>query len=111
MKSDSGELQTFVVVTAGSDGAIKLWMLNPAELCPKAKNKKNKDQKKQSTSDEGAKSVGRLLGMYETGSRITCLKAFVMNKASDDDDFDEFSGLSDQKESEPESSSEEDEDD
>lgn len=110
VKADSGQLQTFVVVTAGSDGAIKLWLLDPEELCPKEESKNKKGKKKESASEDKPKIVGRLLGMYETGNRITCLKAFVMTKATeDDDDLDEFSGLSEQEESEPESSSEEEE--
>ena len=71
------------------------------------------------TEDESGKSpsipqVGHLLAQYDTGNRITCLKAFVMNERSDDDatagagegesDADEFNGFSTAAEEEGESS-------
>ncbi|CAN8097259.1 unnamed protein product [Discula destructiva] len=51
------------IVTAGSDGKLRLWEVSRDELGPKK---------------DGAKTVGRLLGAYETQNRITCVEAFVM---------------------------------
>jgi protein MAK11 len=86
---------TAIIVTASSDGAVRLWRLQLDLL-----------------AQEGAKNqqVGRLLGTYETGNRITCLKAFEMLPATEEDiGLSEFEGFTDGPE---ESSSEsEDEDD
>ncbi|RMD39647.1 hypothetical protein DV735_g5485, partial [Chaetothyriales sp. CBS 134920] len=83
-----------VIVTAGSDGAVKLWRL-PFEDLGKTK--------KQSSP------VGRLLGAYETGNRITCLRAFVMQPPREEDEggLSDFEGLT----SAAEESSESDEED
>jgi len=41
--------------------------------------------------------LGTIIGSYETGNRITCLKAFVMLPAREDDEFqdtdDNFVGV------------------
>jgi protein MAK11 len=55
--------RSFFVVAASSDGRIRLWQVGAAELGGIGK---------------AAKQVGRLLGMYETQNRITCVEAFVM---------------------------------
>lgn len=52
------------VVTAGSDGLLRVWKLE------------NKDLVGQ--KHEEGKRVGNLLGTYGTQNRITCLEAFVM---------------------------------
>lgn len=82
-----------VIVTASSDGQVRLWHLTAEEL-----RKESKD----------IKQVGQLIGTYETGNRITCLRAFVMLPARDEDDFvlSEFEGFS----GEASDDSEEDED-
>lgn len=74
-----------MVVTAGSDGAVRFWSLGQAELVSKG------------ASTDGAKSstpkqVGQLLGTHQTGNRITCLGVFIMDgrpgsSAADDDDM------------------------
>ncbi|KAL2808120.1 60S ribosome biogenesis protein Mak11 [Aspergillus granulosus] len=90
----------FAVVTANSEGVVRVWRLLGTEL-RRTQTKKPSDVKEL--------QVGKLLGSYETGNRITCLKAFVMMPAGDpstledlDDSFDE--------ESEAKSSSEESDD-
>lgn len=69
---------SYVISTASSDGTIRLWSLLPEEL-----------QAKLQTPAEGVTTpvvqVGQILAKYETGNRITCLKAFVMVRAGDDD--------------------------
>jgi protein MAK11 len=62
-----------IVITAGSDGTVRLWFLHLEEL--------------QSQSEEGSAvlQVGQLLAKYETANRITCLKAFVMTESTEED--------------------------
>ncbi|KKY15055.1 putative 60s ribosome biogenesis protein mak11 [Phaeomoniella chlamydospora] len=66
-------VEGFLVVTASSDGAVRIWSLELSSLLPK---KKSVAQPRQ---------VGRLLGTYETGNRVTCLKAFVMLPVNPDE--------------------------
>ncbi|KAL2833442.1 WD40-repeat-containing domain protein [Aspergillus cavernicola] len=63
-----------VVVTANSEGAVRVWQLLGTEL-------RNTGTKQ--SSDTKDMQVGNLLNSYETGNRITCLKAFVMMPAED----------------------------
>ncbi|KAL2271917.1 hypothetical protein VTJ83DRAFT_1288 [Remersonia thermophila] len=65
---DDGK-RSFFVVTAGSDGRIRVWHFSAAELGTDAAGTKTEAEPKQ---------VGRLLGAYETQNRITCLGAFIM---------------------------------
>ena len=60
----------FLIVSGSSDGTVRIWRLRAEELQSNMGLEKN----------EGfsAKQVGELLGTYTTGTRITCLKAFVM---------------------------------
>ncbi|KAF1838697.1 60S ribosome biogenesis protein Mak11 [Decorospora gaudefroyi] len=60
---------TFLIITGSSDGMVRFWSLDVGEL-------KSDDAGKA----EGftALQVGKLLGSYTTGTRITCLKAFTM---------------------------------
>lgn len=61
-----------VVVTASSDGAVRLWTAFESDLAPGV--------------DKSAtpKQVGRLIATHETGERITCLGVFVLDgKVSD----------------------------
>lgn len=79
-----------IVVTASSDGAVRLFRISPSE-------------------DLGAggkmKQIGSLLGVYETGNRITCLEAFVMLPKIEGGEEDEFEGLEDDEEEGNEDSS------
>ncbi|KAL4763321.1 putative 60S ribosome biogenesis protein Mak11, partial [Aspergillus foveolatus] len=59
----------FAVVTANSEGVVRVWQLLGTQL-------RNAIAKK--SSDTKDIQVGKLLSSYETGNRITCLKAFVM---------------------------------
>ncbi|KAK5134307.1 hypothetical protein LTR08_006736 [Meristemomyces frigidus] len=82
---------TLLVVTASSDGAVRLWSM-PDTL--------NAVESAAADAGEQVKSVpsppvqvGRLIGTLETGSRITCLGAFIMDgkvsgdAANGDDDI------------------------
>ena len=111
-----GDESSGVAVTASSDGSIRIWNIQRSDLrrgSPVANNTSDHLQlEKQNTNGEQThiKSLnnplihqcGTLLGTYETGNRITCLKAFVMLKPSrsqgtvaDSIDSDEFEGISD----------------
>ena len=72
-----------LVVTASSDGAVRLWSLVPNELeGAAASHPPNGDGEGPEDADggsKGVKQVGRLVSMVETGNRITCLGAFVMD--------------------------------
>lgn len=70
------EPTTFLVVTGSSDGTVRIWGLGTRDL----KKSKETDVGKGFT----AKQIGRLLGTYSTGTRITCLKAFVMTGKADE---------------------------
>lgn len=96
----------FLLVTAGSDGTVRVWMLNGKELSLEAQARDTPESKDESPSNP--RQVGRLLNSYETGNRITCLKAFVMlppeDASASNESLDEF-------EEEAEESSEDEESD
>jgi protein MAK11 len=55
--------RSFFIVTAGSDGQMRLWQLDAGDL---------------SGAGKTPKQVGKLLGSYGTQNRITCVTAFIM---------------------------------
>lgn len=84
----------FLVVTSSSDGAIRLWVVDKADLQEKLPDQDDSsatelgDTAKSKPKDPGAKApqlrqIGKLLGTYEAGNRITCLKAFIMSEPED----------------------------
>ncbi|KAL8821817.1 MAG: hypothetical protein Q9223_000229 [Gallowayella weberi] len=82
------------IVTSGSDGAIDVWKLDllarleklqPSNHAADASGGVDGKRDKQIVSGT-VPEVGRLLGKYETGNRITCLKAFIMADTSDEED-------------------------
>ncbi|KAL4878506.1 WD40-repeat-containing domain protein [Aspergillus karnatakaensis] len=85
----------FAVVTANSEGVVRVWLLLGSEL------------RKQSSGADDIKT-GTLLDSYETGNRITCLRAFVMLPAEDSilEDLEDSESSFDE-ESEEDSNSEE----
>lgn len=66
-----------VVITASSDGAVRLWTL------PEAINAANSGAttggEKADSAEGSPRQIGTLIATLETGSRITCLGAFVMD--------------------------------
>jgi len=56
---------SLLVVTASSDGAVRLWTITDTTLLRNAQTK--------------PRQIGDLVGMLETGNRITCMGAFIMN--------------------------------
>jgi protein MAK11 len=69
------------IVTGSSDGAVRLWKFGVSEMLEGG-----------SEQAEGeVRQVGTPIGTHETGHRITCLVAFVMDgpaEVADDDDED-----------------------
>jgi protein MAK11 len=95
--SPTGTSTQHIAVTVGSDGFVRLWIL-PTKVFLSARENAEKLLK--------PISVGELLGTYETGSRITCLKAFVMVRREDSEGLSEFEGFTEEGESGTESSDE-----
>ncbi|KAI9739686.1 MAG: hypothetical protein M1834_006404 [Cirrosporium novae-zelandiae] len=109
--STKGPSLTFIIIAGHSDGAIRVWKLNPIpssspsnptpissnpEMKPpatkgKAKQKPNTKEKTTTpTTTSSPTLTGDLVGTYETSQRITCLAAFVMvGTASDLQNGDE----------------------
>lgn len=85
---------SLLIVAGSSDGMIRLWMLEPAQFMFANANldeshTRDLNELPKVNSEANAlkvpslPQVGRLLGTYETGNRITCLKAFVMFEPND----------------------------
>lgn len=90
-------LQSLLVITGSSDGAIRLWLLDEPELTDGKSvadtslqdivgnptngtaNGETNDAKEAVAQLSATTQVGTLLGTYEAGNRITCLKAFIMS--------------------------------
>ena len=121
-----------VVVTGGSDGIIRLWLVGSSALSNRKLSSPGKehlydgqnDPTESSTVQENSsqyKQLGVLLGTYKTHLRITCLTAFVMaspkpdsSRATDENgtvssaDKDEVEREGEEQEEEEEMMSEED---
>lgn len=83
--------KSLVIITGSSDGAVRLWTVSGEQFAAQA-------------SKEGPKQIGKLIATQETGNRITCLGAFVMDgKASDVDEVEEDAGAEQDGESEEDS--------
>jgi protein MAK11 len=67
----------FVIVTCGSDGAVRLWLLRRDEIA------KPKSEPPNGNAENEPRQIGKLLSTYETGNRITCMVAFAMQKPQD----------------------------
>ncbi len=83
----------FLIVTGSSDGAVRLWAVDGSELVdePSVSRDVNDGVSFSANGGDGKASenaiklpatrqIGLLLGTYEAGNRITCLKAFVMSE-------------------------------
>lgn len=94
MPTVEGSTENLLIVAGSSDGAIRLWMLDAAQLVTEnaataESPGSNLDEPPNGTHDANVlrvssiPQVGQLLGTYETGNRITCLKSFVMSEPQD----------------------------
>ena len=83
----------FLIVTGSSDGAVRLWAVDGSELVdePSVSRDLNNEVSIPANGGDGranenaielptTRQIGLLLGTYEAGNRITCLKAFVMSE-------------------------------
>jgi len=69
-----------LIVACGSDGAVRVWSLGAGAL---EEPKSTATAAEQGSKTSSPPQVGKLLGTYETGNRITCMVAFVMQKPED----------------------------
>ena len=74
----------WLLVTASSDGAIRLWSLYLRDLDRSPDATVSNRSGKRNDATPAIKQVGTLIGTHETGNRITCLRAFVMSGKADD---------------------------
>ena len=77
------------IITASSDGSIRIWQFKLEDIFGKNSERNSQDQVAQ---------IGKLIGMYETGSRITCLKAFLMRPPGPEEGLSEYEGLTEDEE-------------
>jgi protein MAK11 len=77
---------TSFIVTASSDGSVRIWQFTLEDIVGKTS-----ERKPQGTIIQ----IGKLIGTYETSSRITCLKAFLMRPSGPEEGLSEFEGLTD----------------
>ena len=75
---------TLFIVTASSDGSVRVWHLTLEGIIGETSERKSQDTVAQ---------IGKLIGTYESGSRITCLKAFLMRQSGPEEGLSEFEGL------------------
>lgn len=73
LQDESFGKNEFLVVTGSSDGVVRVWKLNGTDLAAEPKD----------DSNTATRQTGQLLGTYETGDRITCMKSFVMMPSED----------------------------
>jgi protein MAK11 len=82
--------EAFVLVTGTSDGAVRLWTIDQAELlsedCTIATSTSDTTATPETdgkTASPSIRQIGTLLATHETGRRITCLTGFVMDQPGD----------------------------
>lgn len=85
------DLHGCLIVTGSSDGSIRLWMVNEADLQETPPDHEDSSETELGDPADGhpheaaatppnPQQIGKLLGTYEAGNRITCLKAFTMSE-------------------------------
>lgn len=87
LQGEPNDVASFAVVAASSDGLIRIWHVEESVLIESDK-----------ASPKPHKQISTLIGTYETGSRITCLKAFLMQVPRTDEGLSEFEGLTEEGE-------------
>ena len=82
--------EAFIIVTGSSDGAVRLWTIDESELLVEPSVSRDlHDETSIANGGDATKpgiamkasstrQIGSLLGAYEAGNRVTCVKAFVM---------------------------------
>ncbi|KAH9906177.1 WD40-repeat-containing domain protein [Xylariomycetidae sp. FL2044] len=84
--------EDLIIPTGSSDGKMRVFKVGVGELLKKVKD----------DDEKAGKQVGKLLGVYETQNRITCMEAFVMIPRPEgvEDSEDEFEDLSEEDDNE-----------
>jgi len=108
---------SLLCITGLSDGTVQIWSLDLHTLdlpntpkTPATEFNKSVIKPIVSGISKEPQQVGTLIGTRETGNRITCLSAFVMDEEADGNGNsadDDFQGLSDHNGNEVSSSSDE----
>jgi protein MAK11 len=75
-----------LIVACGSDGAVRVWSLNIGAF-----------ETKLFTAISSPPRAGKLLGTYETGNRITCMVAFIMQNPQDESLTSDFEAERDEE--------------
>jgi protein MAK11 len=105
----STPIKSLLIITASSDGSVRFWTVAPSDL-ESAANKEppaTGESKEEAKAEYETKEVGRLIGTYTIGVRITCMTAFVMTgQAEDVEEEEQRGGESSGSSSEEESGSE-----
>ena len=101
-----------VAITGCSDGSVRIWLLDETGLLNKLVYADRDPELEDTTNGHGngtsgilgsdIQQIGKLIGTYETGHRITCLKAFVLLQPANsreatakdglEEDFEGFGG-------------------
>ncbi len=78
--------ETFFMA-CGSDGIIRIWVVEDIELTDCAASRLSSGISATSDGDghnkNGPEPIGQLIGLYETSNRITCVTAFLMSDKPD----------------------------
>ena len=90
-----------IIVSACSDGSIRVWEMPNKDLLGSRKAVRQSGTALQAH----VLQVGKMLGMYETASRITCLKAFSLLPNRDNEGLSGFEGLTEEEKNLSESDS------
>jgi protein MAK11 len=83
-QGESESLATLFIVTGGSDGTVRLWAVEKEEFLEAPEPTGRAEEPGHEDVAAEIAQVGRLLGEYETGNRITCLKSFVLTGQPED---------------------------
>lgn len=75
--------QKLLVVGGCSNGSLRLWVLDCTKFTTKHVTLKGNLGADPHVNRSQTPQIGRLLGNYETGNRITCLKAFQMSEPAE----------------------------
>lgn len=75
--------QKLFVVGGCSDGSLPVWILDCTQFTVKHVPFNGNRGADSDVNGQPTPHVGRLLGTYETGNRITCLKAFQMSEPAE----------------------------
>ncbi|KAF2793842.1 WD40 repeat-like protein [Melanomma pulvis-pyrius CBS 109.77] len=82
LRISADQPSVFLIITGSSDGTVRLWTIDMQNLKASTVSEESKDGFTE-------KEVGKLIGTYSTGTRITCLKAFEMTGKAEEAEEEE----------------------